>query len=363
MTDEEETISISRGRKRKPDEETSEPVQNEIFIPIFPDIDRDSRHVVTKLDVYKLTGPNDGFKGSVPPNATLESIGRRFGDGRYTLHAVNQENRVLRRQTDVPISVNAGDSTPQSPSAAHVLASQHDRDAERVIALAKETTQQSREMTKQHLDMTAKQHEASITRDREFFQAQAKQQQDFFAGLLAFTTQSHQQSMASQQQMFQHTITMLEQGHQRTMQANDPATFLNIFRAGMESSPGSGDDQPFLKALQVGLGGLKEVKEIVQLRKSLPAAPEPSKLPVGASTAPAPVEAPARAENPSPNLIPKLLKLKKSLESKGVELEAYLDDVLSHIDNLPDEPEEEEDEEGENAPESPGGEESNRPAN
>lgn len=367
-TDDNVTVMVGRSGKRGSGRET-DPVQNTEFnIPIFPDLGADARHVIVKLEIFKLTGPGEGAKGYVPPTSTLEAIGRRFGDGRYNIHAINQSGKVLRRQDDVAIAVNGAnpEQTRSAPAMAppdltllKFQADQHEKDAARVAGFAKESNDSARAMTEKHLAMVERQHQAQVERDRAFFEAQATVQRDFFAGLLTFTQQAHQQTMQQQAQMFQQTITMMEQGHQRALASSDPLLMLSLFKGGIEMGQGlnpSDSDNPVVQTMKVGLEGVKEVRQMMMLRNARP----PANMLPNASTPPKKTKEKAGKTQTPPEsgptdntrILGKVVKLKETLESKGYDVEGYLDDVLKHIEKAPEAPEEDEqDESDDDAPE------------
>ena len=370
MTDEndtnEEELSVSvRRPKRRGGGEESEPVLSDVNIPIFPDFDKDSRHVVTGLLITKLTMPGEGHKGQIPPTATLESIGRRFGDGRYNIHAVNQENKVLRRLNDVAISVGVG-SPGEGPKTVAVQAvapdmtllnfqaQQHEKDAVRVATFAKESSDQARALTEKHLAAVERQSTAQAERDRAFYTAQSESQQAFFANLMAFSQQGFLQTMQLQQQQFQQTITMLEQGHQRALAASDPTLLVTLFKSGLDAGRGletDNDDNPLVKTAGLLVGGMKEAKQMMLLKNSMPTRNLPQGTPQ-AGTTPAKKtdkkagktapDKPVAEENPTV-VMQKLAKLKATLDAKGIDFVDYLEDVQKHIEKLPDEPDDDED--------------------
>jgi hypothetical protein len=365
--DEAENVSVSFSRggrrgKRGTGNET-DPVQNtDSAIPLFPELDKDSRHVITGLHVIKLTMPNEGFRGTVPPTSTLEAIGRRFGDGRYNVHAINEHGKVLRRLTDIPIALGAGPSEAGAPRQVaaepnmvllQFQAQQHEKDSTRVAEFAKESNQQNREMTKNHLDLIKSQTDAQISRDREFFAAQSAQQKDFFSGLLAFMTTSHAQTMERAEAMHQRTIEMTQQAHERAMQASDPTTLLALFRSGLEMGrdlDSSESDNPLVQAIGLGVGGLREVKDMMMLRNSsLPSRIDPRRLPAGktvpgksaggagkVASNPADRGAPPQSAMPGGSdtgrILAKLMKVRQHVEAEGYEFEKYIDETLALLE-------------------------------
>lgn len=362
-------VTFTRGGRRQNKRgkgNEHEPVLNAQSVPLFPDMDKDSRHVVVGLDVYKLTMPDEGFRGRVPPSSTLEAIGRRFGNGRYNIHAVNQAGRTLRRREDIPIALDDAPKRSAGPTAPMVSpdmtllnfqAQQHERDSARIETFAKESTAQNREMTQSHLKMVQAQAESQTTRDRAFFEAQHKQQGDFFAGVLGFMQQAHSNLMAQQSAQFQQTILMMEQGHQRALAASDPTTLLTIFQQGMtlgREAGGEGDQNPVIEVGKTLLGGMSEVRKMMMLKHGV--VPSNLALPggtgqktpgkqgpkVGSPETLPQTKAPANAQNPAlpaaeesqADTIARLMRIKALLEKQGEDFTTYLADVEAHLSQL-----------------------------
>lgn len=374
MTDENDTpdddaddvvrVEVRPRRGSKGTGVSTDPVQNDHVIPLFPDAaSTDSRHIITKLEVVKLTSPGEGFKGTVAATATLETIGRLFGNGRYNIRAVNDEGRILRRLNDQAINLPpAPESTPasrqtvgQSPDLTLLTfqANQHDKDAARAAALTTQSISQSQALTEKHLSMVEKQAESTATRDRTFFEGMQVQQRDFFASLLAMTDKSHQM-----------TIQVMQLSHERALAASDPTRLLMLFKSGLELGRGldsDDDDNPFVRGMQVGVTGLKEIKDMLVLKTGLesgkvaPRSLPPSKgATVGKPTEPDKSVKP-KSDKPTPEtktdksdptddelrvILGKLHDLKLVLDQKGIDIASYLEQAKEHVATLDDEPEE-----------------------
>lgn len=338
------TVHVRGGRKSK---DPDAPIESSDYLPIFPDYDKNAAKVIMGLDIYKLTPPNDGFRGQLPPQTTLQMIGRLYGDGVYNIHAVNQAGKVLRRRINEKITVNVGEvpngaeRVKHAPSHSPDMAllnfqrEAHREDAQRMAAMSKEASEQSRALTENHLKTVERTTEAQIARDREFMAAQLATQQTFFQSLFTLMHTSHVQQMEAERASRNYTLQVLQQSHERMLESNNPMTMLALFREGMQTGAGMASDNqdPLQVIASSSIQGLKEIKQIMALKSGTVA----RKLPSGTS---------ATSEKPGGSAMPPLEKLQKFralLDKKGLTVEAVIDDLTKQLESLPDEGEDEED--------------------
>jgi hypothetical protein len=345
-------VNIRNQGGRRGTGKATDPVQSSFHIPIFPELNRDSQHVITQLNITKLTAPGDGFKGTLPPTATLETIGREWGNGRYNIHGITQDGKILRRADNVAISLNA---PPQAASRGPSLtpdlqlltfqANENDKNAARAAGL-----------TEKHLTAIEQQAKAQTERDRAFFAEQARMQQNFLAAILGM-----------QQSAFQQTLAVMEASRQRDAETNNPLLFLSLFREGMNMGrtlESDDDENPFVRGMQVGVNGLDKLANLFALKQGLTPdtvvskqLPSSTGKPGKKATKAAPggdvaANAARAATGIDQEVLARFTRLKAKLDEKGVGLKEYLQDALDHVDeDYPEEAQTDESDTGENAPE------------
>ena len=196
----------SRGArpKRKPSNPADQggPVENDEPIPLFPNLDKDSRNVIAAIEVYKMTPPNDGFKGTVPATTTKEYLGRRYGNGMYNLDACNAAGECLRRVQNVKIDFTPADGAGAGPGAVprpmvagmfdgnmadrllDRLSAEHEKSSQYAKELTSQTLKATQDQATTYAAMVREDAASRATRDREYFEAQQKQQNGFFAAMI-----------------------------------------------------------------------------------------------------------------------------------------------------------------------------------
>lgn len=354
----EEERVILRAPARRSQGSTFKPVINASEVPLFPDADKDSRNTIAYLKIIRESKPKPGYKGQLPPNATLESISLKFGNGYYTIEACSEDHVVLRRRTNVPISVDDAEEVGRAQSTDSNVMSilknsqdSHQREVDRVMTLTtlanKAETERGREYT------TMVRETAREARDamNAFYQAGTKNQQDFFGAL-----------MASQAMAFQQTMALLNKGHEMQMIAvrenaaqNNPMVYVQMMMQGMQMGrdlAGDDDNTPdWIKGMREG-GDM--LQNLLQLKQSNGAAPQqnpqaPTKrIPPGTTSSGKKI---FEVEE-----LKKALALKETLREQGIDFSTYLEQARIAHHKASEEPETAEDD-ASDASEDDGGEE------
>lgn len=357
MTDETETFTAAddedaevqvrvRPGKKPKKADRGAPLENSEPVPLFPDLDKDARNVITSIEVHRTTPPGEGYKGTVPPNATKEFLGRRFGNGMYNLEACNADGVCLRRVQNVTIALPP---LPESNGAHRAttgmfdmdmatkllerLTTEHEKSSQRQKDLTTETISATRETAKTYAEMMREDAKERAERDRVYHDAQQKQQQQFFTVMTTTMLQQHQQAMENMREGFQQTVQMMEMSHRHTLQQNNPAFLFQLFERGMRiGSEMGGDDNPVSQVFGMGLQGLDKVTEMMRLQKGTTT----PRLDKGTS-------ATSGGKKPNPagkavnrNDVKRLARLKRLAVKKGQDFEGMLAQAERMLGELPD---------------------------
>jgi hypothetical protein len=337
-------LSTARGKKKAKDA-----IESDVFIPLFPDADKNPQNVIHELQIWKVSGPDDGYKGSVVPSSTLLQLARLYGNGVFNIHACRADGKILRRSQNVKLDMpnavlTAVKAAPQgaAPIDLTLLKYQHETNekaAERVTEMAREASAQSREQSSAHVKMVQETATATATRDREFFTGVMSTQQSFFSAMLAQSAQQHAHQMEQLRVSAENERIRQEAAHERQLQLSDPTTLISLFRQGLETGQGmNADDQsPITVIGNTVAAGLKEVRGMMALKQlSRPAARR--SLPSKGSSAqsnPAPkLPKPATASALPP--VEKLTKFRDLAEQKGLTVEEIIDQFLPQLESMPD---------------------------
>jgi hypothetical protein len=275
----------------------------------------------------------------------LDFVGRRWGNGIYDFEAVNSKAKVLRRESgkkvafaspEEPRKTSADSATAPTHAMAERLierqALQHERDASRAQTLSESAIAQSRESATQYATMVREDSKQRIERDREYFAGLANQQQTFFQAMFMQMQQMHQQGMEQSRLSFQQTIQMMEAGHTRQQDMNNPMLLISLFERGMKLGQDTSVDgeDPLTVAMKAGVGGLGHIAEMMRLQK----ATNPPRLPASASSGKAP-KADKSEEKRTPALskseLRELISLKRTVESKGYDFRSMIEQAKASI--------------------------------
>ena len=345
-----EDVEVRVRRPRAKKTEKGGPVDNSDPVPLFPDLDKNSRNVITYIEVYRMSPPGDGYKGTIPPNATKDYLGKRFGNGYYNLEACNADGECLRRAQGINIAIPIVDPGAARPGMVpglfdgnmaekllDRLATEHEKSSQRSKDLTTETIQATKEQASTYATMIREDSKERATRDRDFFQAQQAAQQGFFSAMITQLQQLHSMNMESMQAGFTQTFQMMQLQHQQSLQQNNPAFLFQLFERGMKmGSEMSGGEDPFSSVLTAGVKGLSELKELAMLQKGVTA----PKLTNG-TTAPGKRKGPKIAKNPGPKVtredVMALAKLKRLALKKGQDFDVMMRQAQFMLGEMPDE--------------------------
>ncbi len=344
-----EDVEVRVRRPRAKKTEKGGPVDNSDPVPLFPDLDKNSRNVITYIEVYRMSPPGDGYKGTIPPNATKDYLGKRFGNGYYNLEACNADGECLRRAQGINIAIPIVDPGVARPGMVpglfdgnmaekllDRLATEHEKASQRSKDLTTETIQATKEQASTYATMIREDSKERAARDRDFFQAQQSAQQGFFSAMITQLQQLHSMNMESMQAGFTQTFQMMQLQHAQSLQQNNPAFLFQLFERGMRMGADmNGGDDPFSTVLTAGVKGLSELKELAMLQKGL----TPPKLTNGA---PATVKrkGPKNTAKPGPKVtredVLALAKLKRLALAKGQDFDAMLRQAQFALGEMPD---------------------------
>jgi DNA polymerase III gamma/tau subunit len=366
MSDEEREESVIERRERERAENGK--IDNDELIPLIPNVRNDVRKTIACLQVYKRDIPGDGYKGDVDVTATMTSIARLYGNGVYDFHAVNQDGKVLRRQTGVKIAwVPSTETTPKTGTGgaeANLLkgqAEQHQRETARVESFGRMAVESTRDNAHQHIAALTAQQSAAIERDRAYFASLMAQQQHFFQSMMQQSQQMHQQNMERAREDFRQTIQVVQLSNERVASANDPHLLLNMFKQGLALNADNGQDDeeetesenPWTEAIKAGASAIKDITDVAKInaitsakkpvRAPLPPKKRAKPLPPAAplvspqentldSAGPIPSNTPAKREKIfKPGELAEIVRLKKLLDMKGLDFAATVRNASQYI--------------------------------
>jgi hypothetical protein len=254
---------------------TDDVLANASEVPLFASSSFANNKSIAKLKLVKLDNPGAGYKGEIPTNSTLETIGQLFGDGLYNIEAVNSAGRRLRVLENQRIALGMGpnDSKPSQERAAAPVVS----DVDRIERLALKSANESVAQAQAFRDLIVATTNASAAREREFMQGVQAQSQAFMASLM--TTQSSG---------FAQLLTLMQTGHQQTVELLGAARrngdegsgekLIAMFLQGMNTGRGmeAQDPEPFWQEiLRGGANLLTGVKQAQLPAETNPGQPAP----------------------------------------------------------------------------------------
>jgi hypothetical protein len=281
---------------------TEDVLANASEVPLFASSSFANNKSIAKLKLVKLDNPGAGYKGEIPTNSTLETIGQLFGDGLYNIEATNSAGRRLRVLENQRIALGMGpnDSKPSQERAAAPVTS----DVDRIERLALKSANESVAQAQAFRDLVVATTNASASREREFMQGVQAQSQAFMASL-----------MATQSSGFAQLLTLMQTGHQQTVELLGAARrngdgdggekLIAMFLQGMNTGRGmeAQDPEPFWQEILRGGASLLTGAGHTQLAAANPVTP--------------PAEARQRGSN-------KLRRLLVAMRKRGIDSDTLL---------------------------------------
>jgi hypothetical protein len=265
-------------------------VSNAADVPLFAGAGFANNRSIAKLKLVKLDNPGAGYKGEIPNNSTLETIGQLFGDGLYNIEAVNGRGVRLRTLENQRIALGfSPHEQARAGTSTNVVAPTTDVDRVERLALksANESVQQAVAFRELVLATTT----AAAARDRDFMQgvlaqqAQTAQSQSQIAAQnaaqqQAFLVQAFTQQMAQQQASHNQMIEALGVLRKSSGDTEGSAErLMAIFMQGMNMGrqfEGTGEEQPFWQEIIRGGIGVLGAARDKQLTAVNPAANPPA---------------------------------------------------------------------------------------
>lgn len=221
--------------------QTTPLTDNAIDVPIFAGQDGRSLRSISKLLLYKIEmgGGPPAYKGQIPLNSTLDTIGMLHGDGIFMIEGCNAKGVVLLTKDNFRIAL--GVSGPKSEASG--------------IALDYERAERQ---TDKFLQMIITTTQAQAERERTNNAAREREQAAFMAGMLASQQQAFQQMMTMTQQ--NHTYAMQTVTAARDTEGNPMEVLMRGIDLGRELDTGNVTDKPmWSQILQSGASLLADV--------------------------------------------------------------------------------------------------------
>lgn len=321
------------------------PVSNADNIPLFEDADKRGTRTAAYITVTKLDAPKSGYKGQIPLNSTLETIAQLFGNGIYNISACNHKHKVLRSKEnlkiDIPLeilesSAKTANGNAASPSGQPILeilktvTENHKGELERQKELSATVTTQVTENSKSFVELIKTSTEAAAQREREFLLSTSESNKQFFATM-----------MSMQSAQFQQMMIMMMAGHNQTIESlkttnaqNNPLLMVEVLMRGLQMGKSlDGDDSPdWLKAIGMGKDMIGELGSLAKLKMlQTPATITPKPEEKGK-----PKDKGKEKGKGEDNKILKrselveIIKLKRTLLKRGIDLEAMLSEANKH---------------------------------
>lgn len=332
------TVFIAERQTKKDTKiDKDNPIENAAEIPLFFDADKRGLATAVYIKIVKVDEPNSGYKGNLPLATTLDTIAKLFGNGFYNIYACNHRHRELRSKENVKIDIPIGKSpmigsTSESRGSDLVLKeifANHEKEVQRISSAISASADERKQQSNEYVKLVSTTMKESSERERSFMDGQNKNQQTFFAQL-----------MLAQNQMFQQTMAMISAGHAMTIESlrstserdkNSSKDSIELFMKALAMGRElSGDDTTpdWLKALNSGENMLSKLLLLKDENKS-----EPGRN--GNTSNSSPNSSPNSNLRPGPRTkIPltkqevlDIVKLKKVLSSKGIDLSTLVSDA------------------------------------
>lgn len=332
------------------EENASDIVSNAADVPLFAGAGFANNRSISKLKLVKLDNPGAGYKGEIPNNSTLETIGQLFGDGLYNIEAVNGRGVRLRTLENQRIALGHSPLDPSSRGSApnNTSVVGPTTDVDRVERLARMSANESVHQATAFRDLVVATTTASAARDREFMQGVLAQQVQAAAAQAQSAAQTAAQQQAFLLQAFTQQMTQQQASHTQMIEAlgvmnrggdseGSAERLMAIFMQGMQMGRGMevGAEQPFWQEIVRGGMGFLGAARDQQLAATNPGAPAKLEKSAGAS---------------------KLTKLAAAMRKRGIDADRLISMLESGGNSTASETvEEDDDSEADSAEERPQG--------
>lgn len=307
-------------------------IENASDIPLFEDSDKRGLKAAQYLRLVKLDKPGAGYKGNIPLTSTLETIAQLYGDGLYNIEACNAKHQVLRSKENIRIAVASTEpiSTQKLPVTSdeklletiRELNRSHEVAINRAIEDARRTADESKQQSKDFVNLVKTQTDAALVRDREHMAGVNKSQQDFFGNMMMANSQMFQQTIAILTIGHQHLIESLRTTYEGSNRENSVDTLLKGILVATQLQNNGNDEPDWLKALDKG-GNM--LQTLVSLKGN---APLPETKP---ENTPATKPEKERKGPFTKTEVLEMVRLKKILNDKGISLEAMLKNARENL--------------------------------
>lgn len=313
-------------------------------VPIFVDADGRSMRSIAYLKLGKLEEKGWAYKGQIPLNSTIESIGLQFGDGVYTIEGCNKKHKTLDTRENIRISLGYDTPGSKQPLAQIPVDNKHEMD--RIERLATSAGLQSQELSKAHTAMITMQAETASAREMKFMEGVMKTQTDFMSAMIAMQAQGFQQNMALMQLGHTQNIAQLKASMGDKEKAPGIKEMMELFMSGInvarELGDGGEEDEevPFWQEI---LGGGVDIIASLAKHKTLPvntgANPEPAE--------PAKIRSSVQSQRDvkKRKILEESLRLRALVRSSGLSMDEVVRRLKSETPAPDSEPEENSDDE------------------
>lgn len=216
---------------------------NAAEVPLFADTDGRTTRSISQMRLTKLEpGGPPAYKGMIPLNSTLDTIGQLYGDGIYMIEGLNHQHKVLAVKENIRISLATQDQGTRQLE----LPSAGGSDPDRIERLARLSASESHENNKAFTQLVIETTQRAAEREAAFYNANREQMSQFFAAMLN-----------QQQTMFGQTIALMQTGHNMTLENlnaaaktkdkkpdNDSTKLVDMLLKGMRLGRDFSEDQP-----------------------------------------------------------------------------------------------------------------------
>lgn len=325
-------VNLRRQQIERDDAERTadKPLANTEAIPLLPNSNKKQTRIAKELKITKLDPPNHGYKGCVHLGADENYIAQLWGDGTYTIEAVNGKGLVVQSREAVRIAtgIKATEEAPNKKNdveldALERISISHEKERARADRIYRELMQENAKAARELADNLRRISEETRQRDKDFFQSANSQTQNFFQTILTQMRQDHEASMSRMREEHKQQVQMTELRNTQMLQMihaqnaqNNPMMFLKLFQQGMEFAGNMNpDEEPWVKAISHGTQGLKELRLLAQATNG-GATVNPRKRMNKNAT---------KVTGKKPAVISKLKSLKAKLDARGISMEDFLE--------------------------------------